>query len=222
MAPWNERLAGRTAADPHPPIGTLTLGGPSVTVHPTLDLTPRLDVRVSPALVASTELLALPVPDLEQLVERALAGNPALERVDRPACPGCGVRLAGHDGAQCGARLAAPQLATRGRCRSWPATAHRPSAAELLLAEVAPLLATSDRWLAAYVLADLDDRGFLDCPAGAIAARLGVGADRVERVIQAIRAVGPPGICAVDATDCLLRQLEPFEARGQAPTLCGR
>ena len=97
MAPWNERLAGRTAADPPPPIGTLTLGGPSVTVRPTLDLTPRLDVRVSPALVASTELLALPVPDLEQLVERALAGNPALERVDRPACPGCGVRLAGHD-----------------------------------------------------------------------------------------------------------------------------
>ena len=100
----------------------------------------------------------------------------------------------------------------------WPATAHRPSAAELLLAEVALLLATSDCWLAAYVLADLDDRGFLDCPAGAIAARLGVGADRVERVIQPSARLAP-GICAVDATDCLLRQLEPFEAHGQAPTL---
>jgi RNA polymerase sigma-54 factor len=193
---------------------------PSVTVQPTLDLTPRLDLRVSPALVASIELLALPLPDLEELVERMLAGNPALERVDRPACPGCGGRRAGHDGARCDARLPRrPSSPPEDGADPWPATAHRPSAAELLLAEVAPLLATGDRWLAAYVLADLDDRGFLDRPAGAIATRLGVGANRVERVIQAVRAVGPPGICAVDATDCLLRQLEPFEARGQAPTL---
>jgi RNA polymerase sigma-54 factor len=191
-----------------------------MTAHPTLDLAPRLDLRVSPALVASVELLALPLPDLEQLVERELAGNPALERVDGPACPSCGARVADAGCAACGDRPAhRPGIPPEDGGDPWPAAAQPQSAAEALLAEVVPLLADGDRWLAAYVLADLDDRGFLDCPAGAVAARLGVDPGRVERVIQAIRAVGPAGICAADATDCLLRQLEPFEARGQAPRL---
>lgn len=191
-----------------------------MTAEPTLDLGPRLDLRASPALVASVELLALPLPDLEQLVERELAGNPALERVDAPACPGCGTLVDLPGCAVCGDRPARRSGAgPADGAEPWPAAAQPESATEALLAEAAPLLASGDRWLAAYVLADLDGRGFLDRPAGAMAAALGVDVGRVERVIRAIRAVGPAGICAADVTDCLLRQLEPFEARGQAPRL---
>jgi RNA polymerase sigma-54 factor len=188
---------------------------------PSLAMTPRLELRVSPALLAFTEVLALPLADLEQLVERELAGNPALERVDCPACPGCGRPL--PDG---GCPMCSGRDDRRRPCQPADADASagadppdRPSAAELLLTEVGPLVAPGDRWLAAYVIADLDDRGFLGRDEQALAAALGVDVSRVAGVIAAIRTVGPPGVCAVDVTECLLLQLERFETSGDAPPL---
>ena len=57
-----------------------------------LALSPRLDLQVSPALLAFTEVLALSLAELEELVERELATNPALERPDGPECSGAGGR----------------------------------------------------------------------------------------------------------------------------------
>jgi RNA polymerase sigma-54 factor len=192
------------------------------TAVPSLAMATRLQLRVSPALLAFTEVLALPLGGLEQLVEQELATNPALERIDRPACPGCGLPLVGDDCLACGDRddrLRPSPPAAEDVAGARPDPPYRPSAAELLAAEVAPLLATGDRWLAAYLVGDLDGRGLLGRDACAVAAELAVDVARVAAVIDAIRAVGPPGVCAVDVRDCLLRQLEPFEARGEAPAL---
>jgi|SRR5829696_2512733 len=188
---------------------------------PSFALAARLQLQVSPTLLAFAEVLALPLADLEQLVEQKLAANPALECVDRPACPGCGLPLPDGGCAACGDhdRPAVSRLAAGEAEAARPEVPHRPSAAELLLAEAAPLLAAGDRWLAAWLVGDLDGRGLLGRDAAAVAAELGVDVARVAAVIDAIRAVGPPGVCAVDVRDCLLRQLEPYEARGDAPDL---
>lgn len=185
-------------------------------------MAPRLEPRVSPALLAFAEVLALPLVGLEHLVEQELDANPALVRVERPACPGCGLPLRDGDCAACGDRddrgRPGPPAADDG-ADGWPEPPYRPSPAELLLAEAAPMVAADDRWLAAYIVADLDSRGFLGRDARTIAAELDVDVTRVAAVIDAVRAVGPPGVCAADVTDCLLLQLEPFEARGDAPAL---
>jgi RNA polymerase sigma-54 factor len=185
-----------------------------------LALTPRLGLQVSPALLAFTEVLALPLAELEELVERELAANPALERLDGPACPGCGRPLTDWDCPACG----------DGTSR-WPGgrpgmedddgtvVPHRLSAAELLEAEAGPLVPTRDRWLVSYLVAELDDRGLLGRHGVQLAAELGVDPARVAGALDAVRAVGPPGVGALDVQDCLLRQLEPFEARGEAPPL---
>src|SRR5205823_5657697 len=120
-----------------------------------------------------------------------LASNPALDRVDRPMSTGSADGLS--------------------------SVAYQPSAAELLLSEVTPLLHRDDWWLAGWILADLDQRGFLGRDARSLSAELGVDEARVSTVIDAIRVVGPPGICAADTTECLLLQLEILEADGRAP-----
>jgi RNA polymerase sigma-54 factor len=182
--------------------------------------TPRLGLHVAPVLLAFAEVLALPLAELEERVERELAVNPALVRRDGPACPGCGRPILGRDCPACGDGAS---RWTGGRPGveddDGPVVPYRPSARELLLTEAGPLVPTRDRWLAAYLVAELDDRGLLGRDGPALAAELGVDAERVAGALDAIRTVGPAGIAAVDVRDCLLRQLEPFEARGEAPRL---
>jgi DNA-directed RNA polymerase specialized sigma54-like protein len=55
---------------------------PTVAVTQSLELTPQLAMRPSPTLLAFVEMLALPAVELDELVERELAENPALERAD--------------------------------------------------------------------------------------------------------------------------------------------
>jgi RNA polymerase sigma-54 factor len=193
-----------------------------MTAVPSLALAPRFELRVSPALLAFSEVLALPLAELEKLVAQELDANPALERVEQPACGDCGLPLTGGGCVGCDGRLDRRRPRPADAESGDPATPeppHRPSAVEQFMAEVAPLVPTRDRWLAAFLVADLDDRGFLGRDARAIAAELAVDASRVAGVIDAIRAVGPPGICAVDLGDCLLRQLELLEAGGEPPKL---
>lgn len=184
-----------------------------------LALTPRLDLQVSPALLAFTEVLALPLAELEELVERELAANPALERPDGPACPGCGRPFTDPDCPACGGGVSRWAGGPPGVDDDGPVVPHRPSTAELLEAEAGPLVPTRDRWLVSYLVAELDDRGLLGRDSGELAAGLGVDPARLVRALDAVRAAGPPGIGAVDIPDCLLRQLEPFEAQGLAPVL---
>jgi RNA polymerase sigma-54 factor len=118
-----------------------------------LALTPRLDLQVSPALLAFTEVLALPLAELEELVERELAANPALVRPDGPACPGCGRPLTDPNCPACDAGVSRRAGGPPGVDDDGPVVPHRPSAAELLEAEAGPLIPTRDRWLVSHLVA---------------------------------------------------------------------
>jgi Sigma-54 factor, Activator interacting domain (AID) len=135
-----------------------------------LALTPRLDLQVSPALLAFTEVLALPLAELEELVERELAANPALVRPDGPACPGCGRPLTDPNCPACDAGVSRRAGGPPGVDDDGPVVPHRPSAAELLEAEAGPLIPTRDRWLVSYLVAELDDLGLLGRDSGELAA----------------------------------------------------
>jgi RNA polymerase sigma-54 factor len=147
----------------------------------TLETLLRPAMHVLPHQVVFAGLLELSGAELRTAIDRELARNPALTR-DSPDPPTVALVPASAGPAALPDDLpAAPEP---------PATA--------LLSDVAAGLPGSDRWLAAYLLADLDERGLLGRSVEAIAFQLRVPPARIARVLTAVRAVGPPGIAAAD------------------------
>ncbi|MFG1625572.1 hypothetical protein [Kribbella sp. NPDC049227] len=141
----------------------------------------RLELR--PQIVAFAELLQLPAVGVDELVERELGDNPALERVDDGAGRG---PLAGVTEWVDGAEVAA------------------------LRAEAGLLVPAADGAIVEYVVGCLDQRGRLTSTTDEIAGCLGVSTTRVAGALAAVRKVGPPGIGARDLRECLLLQLEDW------------
>src|SRR4051794_22373471 len=145
-----------------------------MSVGVSFEMTPQLEMRPSAALVAQMELLALPAVELEQVVERELASNPALERVERSVCPGCG-RLLSR--AHCPWCARAPIRAARA-CAEPSAgltLAAEPTPRQRLLVDVRLMLDDGDHALAEYLVGNLDEHGFLE--SGFAEAAVDLGAD---------------------------------------------
>jgi RNA polymerase sigma-54 factor len=148
--------------------------------------------HASPALVQFAQTLALPSDALEELVEREVAINPALEWRSFADDP--------RAGAPCADDFA-------------DTLAHEPSDAELLVAGARLLLAAADHELAEAVAGSLTSRGFLPGPVEELAAELGETPPRVARVVDALREAGPPGTAACGLRECLLAQLDDLGAQ---------
>jgi RNA polymerase sigma-54 factor len=160
---------------------------------------PAQTMRVLPHQVIFAGLLELSGTELRDAINHELAGNPALVG-DPPAWPTLPLLPAG-----------AGPLAAAG---DLPAAEEPPVAA--LLADVAADLPSADRWLAEYLLADLDERGLLGRSVEAIAIELRVSPARMTRVLAAVRKAGPAGIAATDIRECLRLQLAALSAQGVA------
>jgi RNA polymerase sigma-54 factor len=185
-----------------------------------LVLAPKLQLQQSPMLLAFSELLFLPYDELAERVQRELSENPALERIGQQACP------LGDEGGQ--------YDVGRGRRRSTSCD-HRyegsfgsdevefladcPSFRDRLLEDVRPLMTGRDRDIAEYVVGNLNDRGLMDVALDQAALELRVPLENLLHVIAVIREVGPPGIAAADARECILLQLRYLDADGRGHTL---
>jgi len=180
-------------------------------MEPTLTL--EMHPGVSPALLAFTGMLALSSAELEDLVERELCVNPALDRAGTLPCPLCGSR----ENTACCATGGSSQPSVTQLPVAQPTGARLAEAewaapvtgAEQLLEEVRWSRATSaDADLAEYLVASLDDHGFLRGGAGQVATDLGIDLARVVRSLGLIRSVGPPAIGARDVRESLLLQID--------------
>lgn len=139
----------------------------------------RLELR--PQIIAYAELLQLPAVGVDELVERELGDNPALERVD--------------DGAWRGPDAGAAEWVDGGEMGA-------------LRAEARLLVPVADGAIVEYVVGCLDQHGRLTSTTDEIASCLGVSTTRVAGALAAVQQVGPPGIGAQDLRECLLLQLE--------------
>jgi RNA polymerase sigma-54 factor len=190
-----------------------------ITQRHALETLPQLTLRPSPALITATALLALPSLELEQAVERELAANPALERVESGACNRCGRSLAAEGGHIC----ERPRRSlSRAGDDATAEPAAQPTPAEALLDELAPLLRRGERAVAVYLLGSLDERGFLDTTVEEVAVALAVEPRMVARVLRCIQKTGPAGIAARDVRECLLLQLEHCQDGGPVRELAQR
>jgi RNA polymerase sigma-54 factor len=165
----------------------------------TLETLPRPAMHVLPHQVVFAGLLELSGAELHDAIERELAKNPALTR-DTPNLPTVPLVPASTG------PVTIPD--------DLPATPEPPATA--LLPDVAAGLPGADRWLAAYLLADLDERGLLGRSVEAIAIQLRVHPARMARVLTAVRTAGPPGIAATDIRECLQLQLAALAGNGVA------
>jgi RNA polymerase sigma-54 factor len=161
----------------------------------------RMEARASPALIAFAGLLAATETEVVDLAERQIAANPALVRRVRPAtCAVC----AGRRCPYCeGARRREPR---RNR-PDWPdpPASSRVIERGWLIAEAACGVRASDRTLLEQVVAALDGRGLLR-PAAREA--LAATDEAVDRVVAALRQVGPVGVAAANVRECLALQID--------------
>jgi RNA polymerase sigma-54 factor len=169
--------------------------------------------RLSPALVAFTQLLALSPAELEAAVEAELAANPALDRADSRGCRRCG--LPSHHALcrRCGSGgVTAPDDGImRLACTQ--------TVAERLLHDAAPMLAEADRSIAEHVAGSLDRHGFLTASPEEIAGTLGLPPVRVREVLGKLQRAWPVGVAARDVRECLLAQLDALDAEGDGDPL---
>lgn len=166
----------------------------------------HLAVRPAASLVGFANVLELTSAQLAEWVGRACAENPALERDDVPLCRCCGERLRGARCWSCdwswrGSRPA-PLVETAGGDHSDVAD---------LVADLRAHLPTRDAPVAEYLVFNLSPRGLLEVDEADAAAALGATPARVRRVLDALRELGPAGIAARSARECLLLQLDRWE-----------
>lgn len=158
------------------------------------------NLAMTPQLLQSIRLLQLPVLELEQELQEALASNVMLEQDD--AEPTAGDPEA--------ADVTQPALAIQ--------AAAPPVDARLAALEQLQLTIDGRREaiIAEAIIDAIDDNGYLEQPLDAIIARLGpgfaAGLDEVEAVLDTVQAVEPGGYAARNLAECLCLQLRALPA----------
>ncbi|MEN6545009.1 MAG: RNA polymerase factor sigma-54 [Armatimonadia bacterium] len=162
---------------------------------------PRLQQSVSPQVILQSHILELAADDLRERVAAELQDNPALELADDvyflpapvapPALP--------YDSVEALERLCAPYtLADDLRLQ----LTHVPE---------------QHRSLCEYLIECLDDRGFLDADLRDVAAHFDTTTGQVEAALTHLQALEPAGIGARNLRECLLLQLDRFNAAQVPP-----
>lgn len=184
-----------------------------------MSMAPEMRMRVTPALLNLTQLLALPTMGLRQLVQQELAENPALEEVEsyEQACARCGSLIIDGICPACACADMAGDAAPAQREEALDPllfVASPRSLSETLLADLYATLPTEDHPIALALVGNLDDHGFLSFAPAAIAEQLGVDPARVEAALRRLRELGPPGIATGGPQECLLAQIDALAAQG--------
>lgn len=184
-----------------------------------MSMTAKMGMHISPTLLELTRLLALPRLSLYQAVQHELMENPALDEIEdnEEVCIGCDsvvvgglclVCVPGQGGDESTLHQADDEH------DSLRLVAAPRSTADDLLTDLYASLPASEHLVALAVVGSLDSRGFLRETPQDIADGLGVVVQRVDTVIQLLRDLGPAGIAAHDAQQCLLAQLDALAAEG--------
>ncbi len=189
--------------------------------------------RLTPLQVQFVRMLEMSTPEIEETVRRAVDEMPALEAKDADdSSP-----LDDEDTREHSADSDPTPIYNRRANNYSPdgdyydAAAAAPERAETLMESLASQLALTDmddvdRIIAANIIGNLDDNGYITRDLQSIAddianrADINVDVSRVNRVWQQVRQLDPAGIGAVDLRDCLLLQLKrlPSSAAGDTAT----
>lgn len=188
----------------------------------------QMEQRPAATLVAFASLLALPSWELEQVMHQELANNPALELAEADICPRCGnMRNDGvcyfcldEDRFDLESEQAhGGEVAVDEDFDLFSVVAAPRTLAEDMTELAHAAMSKNDYFIAEFLIGSLDDNGMLSIQIGDAVRSLGVTPQRVRDVLGVLQRLGPPGVAARDAQECLLLQLERLEAAGESHPL---
>lgn len=177
--------------------------------------------RLTPMQVQYVRMLEMTTPEIEDAVRRAVDEMPALEAKDPDEEESVSTDNSTRDRFD---NDTTPYYNRRANNYSpndeyYDATATAPERAETLMEALASQLAMTDlddtdRIIAANIIGNLDDNGYITRDLQSIADDIATATDllvdisRVNNVWQRVRQLDPAGVGAVDLRDCLLLQLK--------------
>jgi RNA polymerase sigma-54 factor len=210
-------------------------------MKPSLNLSLRPALIMTPRLQQALKLLQVPTLELQQILKQEIMQNPLLEEVDEVAEQD---DLAREDSPEEEANKEADDPAEEDPI-DWseymqdgaldrayipqseqsieflervPVT--RTTLAENLLEQLHFLHLSPDQMLIAeFLVGSLDDNGWLATPLEEAATALGWSLEECDAVLRVIQALDPPGLGARNLRECLLIQLE---ARNEKDSLAWR
>lgn len=191
----------------------------------TYDLGVALEQHPSPTLLAYTRLLEMPAWQLEQTIQFEVSQNPALELSEQDICKRCGSIRENGICFHCLERMQDYSRALFPTSYSsntddedfdmFAIVAAPRSMIEVLLEDTRLLLPPELHQVAEYVIGNLDEHGFLTQPIGQMMRALCIERQAILDVLTALRQVGPLGIAARSAEECLQLQVEAMDRNGE-------
>jgi RNA polymerase sigma-54 factor len=205
-----------------------------------IGLQPEQRAQVLPRLIEANYLLQLSSQSLDAVITAELAANPALELTDPVTCPRCGTELEGNVCPTCrDERL--DQIAMDSAVErdsesfheqryesdsevdqfSFIADAH--NLADEVRSDAFATLPGADHPIASVIVDAIDERGWLALSIDEIARMTKRKPADIERVLQVVQHVAPPGVGARNLTECLKLQIDDLRLQGvQVPDMVER
>ncbi len=191
-------------------------------------------------LAQTMTLLSLTVGELRQQIDSELASNPALELVEERRCPSCHRILPSHGACPvCSCPTSGPSeepIVFLSPQEDFYQHSDVPSddlpdddrstegedLPTYVLRQIAPELDVKDRRLAAYLLTNLDEEGFLNVSLFEVARFFHILPSDVERVQRIIQRADPVGVGSASPREALLVQLDVLSETSKVPELARR
>ena len=186
-------------------------------------------------LAQTMTLLNMGIEEIKQQIDSELASNPALELLEESRCPNCQRILTGdrrcpicmnpNNGSDepvvfISAKEDFYQRKTFAEDSPYDGRDNSPSVEDLptyVLKQIAPELATQERKIAEFMLANLDDDGFLTIEPVEIAIYHHVSLTQINKIKKLIQCAKPIGVCSSSSQEALLIQLETLSELHEIP-----
>jgi RNA polymerase sigma-54 factor len=180
---------------------------------PSQRLEQKVGLRVDPKVVLASQVLQCNQHELEQAIQAELEENPALERLQDDVDPITDETVL---------RIVAPQelrpssedfefrksLPNDDSIADWvDLAASETTLEEHLRAQLLPMLKADQRFLGEYLIASINEKGYLEIPIEEVALATEVSLEEAEAVLKVLQGCEPAGIGARDVQECLLLQL---------------
>lgn len=204
-------------------------------VRQSQEMRQRMRQKMGAKLIAAGAILEMSSVELQLRVREEIATNPALEIVDEQLCPVCREPVRDGTCPNCGftrperytpeaLALAYDDRPLTRQPADWRAeeedydpfarVEHPVSLQDHLRLQVRTVIQHEDLPLAEYLIANINDKGLIECGLEEAAGALGTTLERVENTLAAIQTLDPPGVGSRTSQQALLVQLIQLEERG--------
>ncbi|RJP28783.1 MAG: RNA polymerase sigma-54 factor [Candidatus Omnitrophota bacterium] len=158
-----------------------------------------------PALSNSLNVLALPLSEIEGLIEKELESNPALE--EKPSYSASGGSLA--KGFRPASPLSLKKFTDEDVKFQLESVTKKTSLQDCLLRQLGIFVSDDgDFRIGEEIIGNIDENGYLKASFDEIASSCAVPAGTVERILKIIHEFEPAGVGARSVKECLLIQLD--------------